>query len=127
MSLSIDKAKEMVAGLEYLEAQASLASAAARKLYQWSGEYFQADSLHNQVVRGTVTKAVALNMLDYLIVENEQTFWLFHHYLTKEPLNDEYEGVEMLCGRGNFTQTTDDASVSEAFREGRTQDIRAGL
>ena len=80
MSLSINKAKEMVAGLEYLEAKASLASAAARKLDQWSGEYLQADSLHNQVVRGTMTKAAALSMLDYLIVENEQTFWLFRLY-----------------------------------------------
>ena len=127
VSLSINKAREMVAGLEYLEAKANLASAAARKLDQWSGEYSQADSLHNQVVRGTMTKASALNLLDYLIAENEQTFWLFYHYLTKEPLNDEFEGVEMLCGRGSFSQATDDANVSEAFREGRTQDIRAGL
>ena len=73
----------MVAGLEYLEAKASLASAAARKLDQWSGEYSQADSLHNQVVRGTMTKGAALNLLDYLIAENKQTFWLFHQYLTK--------------------------------------------
>ena len=100
VSLSINKAKEMVAGLEYLEAKASLASAAAMKLDLWSG---------------------------YLIAEKEETFCLFHHYLTKEPLNDEFEGVEMLCGRGSFSQATDDANVSEAFREGRTQDIRAGL
>ena len=38
VSLSINKAKEIVAGLEYLEAKASLASAAARRLDQWSGE-----------------------------------------------------------------------------------------
>ena len=61
VSLSINKAREMVAGLEYLEAKANLASAAARKLDQWSGEYSQADSLHNQVVRETMTKAAALN------------------------------------------------------------------
>ena len=116
VSLSINKAREMVAGSEYLEAKANLASAATRKLDQWSGEYSQADSLHNQVVRGTMTKAAALNLLEYLIAENEQTFWLFHQYLTKEPLNDEFEGVEMLCGRGSFSQATDDANVSEAFR-----------
>ena len=34
VSLSINKAREMVAGLEYLEAKANLASAAARKLDQ---------------------------------------------------------------------------------------------
>ena len=83
VSLSINKAKEMVAGLEYLEAKASLASAAARKLDQWCGEYSQADSLHNQVVRGTMTKAAALSMLDYLIAENEHTFRFFyaHFYM----------------------------------------------
>ena len=52
---------------------------------------------------------------------------LFRNYLTKEPLNEEYEGVEMLLGRGSFTQDIDDASVLEAFREGRNQELRAGL
>ena len=51
----------------------------------------------------------------------------FHHYLTKEPLNDEFEGVEMLCGRGSFSQATDDANVIEALKEGRNQELRAGL
>ena len=69
VSLSIVKAREMTAGLEYLEEKVSLASAAARKLDQWSGEYVQADGLHNQVVRGTMSKAAALQMLDFLIVE----------------------------------------------------------
>ena len=53
--MSIIKAKEMTAGLEYLEEKANLALAAARKLDQWSNEYVQADALHNQVERGTMT------------------------------------------------------------------------
>ena len=117
----------MLAGLEYLETKTNLALIAAQKLDPYNGEYLQLDSLHNQIVRGTKTKATALGILDYLIGENDQTFMLFRNYLTKEPLNEEYEGVEMLLGRGSFTQDTDDASVLEAFREGRNQEIRAGL
>jgi len=66
-----------------------------------------------------MTKAATLHMLDYLIAENEQTIWLFHQYLIKEPLTDEFEGVEMLCGRNSFSQAIDDANITEAFREGR--------
>ena len=108
----------MLAGLDYLEAKSNLALIAARKLDQWNGEYLQTDSLHNQIVRGTKTKATALVIQDYLIGENEQTFMLFRNYLTKEPLNEEYEGVEMLLGKGTFTQNIDDANVIEAFKEG---------
>ena len=70
VSLSINKARKIFAGLEYLEEKDNLGLAAARKLDQWSNEYLQADALHNQVVRGTMTKAAALHMLDYLISEN---------------------------------------------------------
>ena len=80
VSLSIVKAREMTAGLEYLKEKASLALAAARKLDHWSSEYVQVDALHNQVVRGTMTKAAALQMLDFLIAENEQSFWVFRQY-----------------------------------------------
>ena len=59
-------------------------------------------------MRGTKTKAIALGMLDYLIHENDQTFMLFRNFLTKEPLNGQYEGVKMLLGRGSFTQDIDD-------------------
>ena len=33
----------------------------------------------------------------------------------------------MLLGRGSFTQDTGDLSVLEVLREGRNQEIRAGL
>ena len=117
----------MTAGLEYLEEKASLALAAARRLDQWHREYVQADALHNQVVRGTMSKVAALQMLDFLIAENEQSFWVFRQYLTKEPLQDEFEGVEMLYGRNSFSQVMDEASIVEAVQEGRVQDLRAGL
>ena len=78
-------------------------------------------------MRGTKTKAIALGMLDYLIHENDQTFMLFCNFLTIEPLNEQYEGVEMLLGRGTFTQNIDDANVIEAFKEGRNQELKAGL
>ena len=57
----------MLAGLEYLEAKTGLASVAAQKLDHYNAEYLQIDSLHNQIIRGTKTKAMALGMLDYLI------------------------------------------------------------
>ena len=117
----------MLVGLEYLETKTSLALIAAQKLDQYNGEYLQIDSLHNQIVRRTKTKAIALGMLDYLISENDQTFMLFCNFLTKEPLNEQYEGVEMLLDRGTFTQNIDDANVIEAFEEGRNQEVRAGL
>ena len=60
---------------------------AAQKLDQYNAEYLQIDSLYNQIVRGTKTKAMALGMLDYLIQENDETFILFRNFLTKEPLN----------------------------------------
>ena len=112
--MSIVKAREMTAGLEYLEEKVSLASSAARKLDQWGAEYVQADGLHNQVVRGTMSKAAALQMLDFLIAENEQSFWVFRQYLTTEPLPDEFEGVEMLYGRNSFSPAIDEASIAEA-------------
>ena len=51
VSLSIVKAREMTAGLEYLEEKANLALAAARKLDQWGNEYVQAYALQNQVLQ----------------------------------------------------------------------------
>ena len=127
VTISITKASEMLVGLEYLETKTSLALIAAQRLDQYNGEYLKVDSLHNQIARGTKAKATALGLLDYLISENEQTFWLFRNFLTKEPLNEQYEGVEMLLGRGSFTQDIDYASVLEAFREGRNQVLRVGL
>ena len=101
----------MLVRLEYLETKTSLALIAAQKPDQYNGEYLQIDSLHNQIVRGTKTKAIALGMLDYLIHENDQTFMLFRNFLTKEPLTEQYEGVKMLLDRGSFTQDIDDANV----------------
>ena len=69
VSFSIVKAREMLAGMEYLEEKARLALAAAMKLDQWHSEYVQADRLHNQVVRGTMSKMAALQTLDFLIAE----------------------------------------------------------
>ena len=84
--------------------------------------------LHNQVVRGTMSKMASLQTLDFLIAENEQSFWIFRQFLTKEPMADEYEGVEMLyAGRNCFIQALDEASIGEAIQEGRVQDMRAGL
>ena len=74
-----------------------------------------------------MTKAAALQMLDFLIAENEQSLWVFRQYLTKEPMTDEFEGVEMLYWRNSFSQSTDEVSIAEAVREGRVQDLRAGL
>ena len=47
--------------------------------------------------------------------------------MTKEPLPDEFEGVEMLYGWNSFSQVMDEASIVEAVQEGRVQDLRAGL
>ena len=47
--------------------------------------------------------------------------------MTKEPLPDEFEGVEMLYGRNSFSQDMEEASIVEAVQEGRVQDLRAGL
>ena len=104
-----------------------MALSAATKLDQWHSEYVQADGLHNQVVRGTMSKMAALQTLDFLIAENEQSFWIFRQFLTKEPMADEYEGVEMLYGRNCFIQALDEASIGEAIQEGRNQNMRAGL
>ena len=70
---------------------------------------------------------MALGMVDYLIQENDETFILFRNFLTKEPLNEQYEGAEMLLGRGTFTQNVDAANVIEALKESRNQELRAGL
>ena len=102
----------MLAGMEYLEEKARLALAAAMKLDQWHSEYVQADGLHNQVVRGTMSKMTALQTLDFL-----------RQFLTKEPMADEYEGVEILYGRNCFIQALDEASIGEAIQEGRVQEL----
>ena len=93
MTISITKASEMLVRLEYLETKTSLALIAAQRLDQYNGEYLKVDSLHNQIVRGTKKKATALSLLDYLISENEQTFWLFCNFLTTFSLNEQCEGV----------------------------------
>ena len=69
----------------------------------------------------------ALQTLDFLIAENEESFWIFRQFLTKEPMADEYEGVKLLYGRNCFTQALDEASIGEAIQEGRNQNMRAGL
>ena len=95
------------------------------KVDQSHSEYIQADGLYNQVVRGTLSKMAALQSLDFLIAENEQGFWTFRQFLTKEPMADEYEGVELLYGRNCFTQALDEVSIREALQEGRDQDMKA--
>ena len=50
VTLSIEKARDMLSGMDYLEEKARLAQAAAMKLDQWSSDYVQADGLPNQVV-----------------------------------------------------------------------------
>ena len=117
----------MLAALEYLEAKTGLALLAAQKFDHYNAEYLQVDSLHNQIIRGTKTKAIALGMVDYLIQENDETFILFQNFLNKEPLREQYEGAEMSMGRGTFTQYVDDANATEALKEGRNQELRAGL
>ena len=119
VTISINRATMMLAALEYLEAKTGLALLAAQKFDHYNAEYLQVDSLHNQIIRGTKTKAMALGMVDYLIQENDETFILFRNFLTKEPLREQYEGAEMLLGRGTFTQSFDDANVTEALKEGR--------
>ena len=100
VTISISRATMMLAALEYLEAKTGLALLAAQKFDHYNAEYLQVDSLHNQIIRGTKTKAMALGMVDYLIQENDETFILFRNFLTKEPLREQYEGAEMLLGRG---------------------------
>ena len=127
VTLSIEKAREMLSGMDYLEEKARLAQTAALKLDQWSSDYAQADGLPNQVVRGTISKLDALQTLDFLIAENEASFWMFRQFLTREPLADEFEGVKLLYGRNCFIQDLDEANIGVAIQEGRDQNMRAGL
>ena len=73
VTLSIEKAREMLAAMEYLDEKVRLAQAVTLKLDQSSSEYTQATGLPNQVVRGTISKIGALQSPDFLIVENEGT------------------------------------------------------
>ena len=125
--MSMVKAREMLSGMDYIEEKVRLALAAATKLDQWNSDYVQADGLHNQVVRGTISKMAALQTLDFLIAEIEHSFGIFRQLLTKEPMADEYEGVKLLYGRNCFIQALDEASIGEAIQKGRVQYMRAGL
>ena len=83
VTLSIEKAREMLAAMDYLDEKVRLAQAVTLKLDQSSSEYTQANGLPNQVVRGTISKIGALQSLDFLIAENEGSFWLFRQFLTQ--------------------------------------------
>ena len=69
----------------------------------------------------------ALQTLDFLIAENEASFWMFRQFLTREPMADEFEGVKLLYGRNCFIQNLDEANIGVAIQEGRDQNMRAGL
>ena len=127
VTLSIEKAREMLAAMDYLDEKVRLAQAVTLKLDQWSCDYTQADGLPNQVVREKNSKIGALQSLDFLIAENEASFWLFRQFLTREPLPDEFEGVKLLYGRDCFIQNIDEANIGMAIQEGRDQNMRAGL
>ena len=86
VTLSIEKAREMLSSMDYLEEKVRLAQAVALKLDQWSSDYAQADGPPNQVVRGTISKIAALQSLDFLIAENEASFWMFRQFLTRDPM-----------------------------------------
>ena len=64
VTLSIEKAREMLAAMDYLDEKVRLAQAVTLKLDQSSSEYTQATGLPNQVVRGTISKIGALQSLD---------------------------------------------------------------
>ena len=127
VTLSIDKAREMLAAMDYLDVKVRLAQQVILKLDQSSSEYTQANGLPNQVVRGTISKIGALQSLDHLIAENEGCFWLFRQFVTREPLPDEFEGAKLLYGRECFINNLDEANVAAAIQEGRNQNMQVGL
>ena len=63
VTLSIEKAREMLSAMDYLEEKVRLAQAVTLKLDQYSSDYTQADGLPNQVVRGTISKIAVLQSL----------------------------------------------------------------
>ena len=127
ITLSINIAMYLLSGIEYLEAKAELAHTASRKFDSYNSDYVQADTLQNQIIRGTLSKASALENLNNAIVANDECFQLMKNYLVKEPTQDPYEGSQMLLGRNNFTNDIDDASITAALNEGRNEELRAGL
>ena len=127
ISLSINIAMYLLSGIEYLETKAELAHAASRKFDSYNSDYVQAETLQNQIIQGTLTKASALENLNNAIVANDECFQLMKTYLVKEPTRDPYEGSQMLLGRDNFTTDIDDASIIAALNEGRNEELRAGL
>ena len=126
VTLSIEKAREMLAAMDYLDEKMRLAQAVTLKLDQSSSEYTQATGLPNQVVRGTISKIGALQSLDHLIAENEGCFWLFRQFITREPLPDEFEGAKLLYGRDCFINNLAEANVTMAIQEGRNQNKQIG-
>ena len=69
----------LLSGIEYLEAKTELAHIAARKFDTYNPEYIQADTLQNQIIRGTLTEAAALESLNKTITG----FLLMKAYLGK--------------------------------------------
>ena len=61
----------LLSGIKYLEAKTELAHIAARKFDTYNPEYIQAETLQNQIIRGTLTKAAALENLNKTIAAND--------------------------------------------------------
>ena len=104
-----------------------LASLASEKYDAYNIYYTEADLLQNQVIRGTRTKAGALEFIDEVINANDECFRLFRDCIIMEPIKDPYEGCEILLGRNSFDFGVEDADVTSAMNEGRDQNLRVGL
>ena len=76
------------------------------------------DTLNNQIIRGNKSKTTALEELDQLIQENDETYILYRNFLIKEPTRDPFEGTSMLLGMDTFIADVDDVSIMAGLNEG---------
>ena len=65
-------ANYLISALEYLECKTSMAHLASKKFDTYNSSYTEADLLQNQVIRGSMSKAAALKLIDDVIGANKE-------------------------------------------------------
>ena len=66
---------------------------------------------------------MALEALDQLIQENDESYILYRNFLIKEPTRDPFEGTQMLLGRDTFIDDVDNVSIIAGLNEGRSHEL----
>ena len=77
MAASIVQATQILLELEYAERKMALAGPGAEQFDKFEPEYRQTDSIQNEIIRETMTKAQGLKAIEFLITQVDVFYNLY--------------------------------------------------